>query len=138
LSEAIFINDKSGTILSVSKDKTSIKVLLPKGGIVKVRNEGFEKGEQVCLIANATKTKIVKVVPKLIADMTAALGSDPILKAATEEQPEDLEQDFDEYEYYGEDIIIEEGEEEHGSTGKTIRDGDEGEREAEFTLSDGS
>jgi len=138
LSEAIFINDKSGTILSVSKDKTSIKVLLPKGGIVKVRNEGFEKGEQVCLIANATKTKIVKVVPKLIADMTAALGSDPILKAATEEQPEDLEQDFDEYEYYGEDIIIEEEEEEHGSTGKTIRDGDEGEREAEFTLSDGS
>lgn len=138
MSEAIFINDKSGTILSVSKDKTSIKVLLPKGGIVKVRNEGFEKGEQVCLIANATKTKIVKVVPKLIADMTAALGSDPILKAATEEQPEDLEQDFDEYEYYGEDIIIEEEEEEHGSTGKTIRDGDEGEREAEFTLSDGS
>jgi len=138
LSEAIFINDKSGTILSVSKDKTSIKVLLPKGGIVKVRNEGFEKGEQVCLIANATKTKIVKVVPKLIADMTAALGSDPILKAATEEQPEDLEQDFDEYEYYGEDIIIEEEEEEYGSTGKTIRNGDEGEREAEFTLSDGS
>jgi len=138
LSEAIFINDKSGTVLSVSKDKTSIKVLLPKGGIVKVRNEGFEKGEQVCLIANAAKTKIVKVIPKLIADMTATLGSNPVLRAATEEQPEDLDQDFDEYEYYGEDIVIEEEEEEDESRGKIIREGNEREGEAKFTFSDDS
>jgi hypothetical protein len=83
LSKASLINDNSGTILSVSKDKTNIKILLPKGGIVKARNEGFEKGDEVCFIINAAKTKIIKVIPKLIADATATLGSSQILRAAT-------------------------------------------------------
>ena len=131
----MFINDNSGTIINVSKDKTKIKILLAKGGTVKARNEGFEKGDQVCFIVNATRTKIIKVIPKLVADITAAISSNPMLRAVTEEQPEDLEQDFDEYKYYDEEIIIEEDENECRS--EITRDADEREREAKFTLSDG-
>jgi hypothetical protein len=130
------INDNKGTIINISKDKTKIKILLLKGGTVTARNEGFEKGDKVCFILNAAKTEIVKVIPKLIADVTEVIGSNPILGASTEEQPEDLDQNFDEYEYYDEEITIEE-EENNGSKGKTTRNTDERERETEFTLSDG-
>ena len=136
MSKAAFINDNEGIIINVSKDKTKIKVLLPKGGIVKARNEGFEKDDEVCFIINATKTKIIKVIPKLIADATAALGSSQILRAATEEQPEDLDQDFDEHEFFDEEITIEE--DENGSKDKTTGNADEREGEAEFTLGNGS
>jgi len=139
LNRAVFINDNNGTIIGVSKDKTNIKILLSKGGIVKARNEGFEKGDNVCFILNATKTKIIKVIPKLVADVTAIIGSDPILRAATEEQPDDLEQDFDEYEFYDEEITIEEEREENNeSRGKITREGNERTREAEFIISDSS
>jgi len=132
----MFINDSGGTIISVSKDKTKIKILLDKGGTITARNEGFEKGDQVYFILNAIRTKIIKVIPKIVADATVAIGSNPILRAATEERPDDLEEDFDEYEFYDEDITIEEEEDEPGS--ETIREGNERKREAKFTISDGS
>lgn len=136
MSKAAFINDNKGIVINVSKDKTKIKVLLPKGGIVKARNEGFEKGDEVCFIINATKTKIVKVIPKLIADVTTTLGSSQILRAAAEEQPEDLDQDFDEHEFFDEEITIEEDVNEPRD--KTTGNADEREGEAEFTLGNGS
>jgi len=132
----MFINDNNGTIIDVSKDKTNIKILLSKGGIVTAKNEGFEKGDNVCFILNATRTKITKVIPKLVADVTAVLGSDPILRAAIEEEPDDLEQDFDEYEFYDEEIIIEEEDDESGS--EATGDADERKGKTEFTFSDGS
>ena len=134
--QAVFINDNRGTIINVSKDKTKIKILLLKGGTVKARNEGFEKGDQVCFTVNAAKTKIIKVIPKIVADVTAVIGLNPALRAATEEQPEDLEQDFDEHEYYDEETIIEEDEDE--SRSEATRDADEGERKTKFTFSNGS
>jgi len=133
----MFINDNGGTIVSVSKDKTKIKILLDKGSTITARNEGFEKGEKVYFILNATRNKIVKIIPKLVADATVAIGSNPIFRAATEERPDDLEEDFDEYEFYDEDITIEE-EDDYESGSETIREGNEREREAEFTISDGS
>ena len=138
MSKAIFINDNDGTIISVSKDKTSIKILLDKGGIITARNEGFEKGEKVCFILNAIRTKIIKVIPKLVADITTISNSDPLLRASTEEQPEDLEEDLDEYKFYNNDIVIEEEEEEYESRSKTIRNTDEREGETKFIISDGS
>ena len=139
MSQAIFINDNSGTIISVSKDKTKVKILLTKGGIVTARNEGFDKGDKVCFILNAMRTKIIKVIPQLIADITAAVSSDPILIASIDEQPDNIEEDeenFDEHEFYNEEITIEEEEDEFRN--KVTREGDEGEGEAEFVISDGS
>jgi len=132
----MFINDNNGTIISVSEDKTNIKILLSKGGIATARNEGFEKGDSVCFILNATRTKIVKVIPKLVADVAAAIGSDPLLRAATEEEPDDLEQDFDEYEFYDEEIIIEEEDDE--SRSEITGEGNERTREIKFTFGDSS
>ena len=136
MGRAILINDNSGTVISVSKDKTSIKILLNKGGTVTARNEGFEKGEKVCFILNAMKNKIIKVMPKLAADITVLIGSDPILRASIEEQPDDIEEDFDEYKFYNEEIILEEEDYECGS--KATGKGNEREREAKFIISDGS
>lgn len=136
MSRAIFINDNSGTITSVSKDKTKIKILLDKGGTVTARNEGFEKGDKVCFILNATQTKIIKVIPKLVADITTSVGSSPILRAAIEEQPDDLEQDFDEYKFYDEEITIEEEDDE--SRNETTGDGNERSGKAKFIISDSS
>ena len=132
----MFINDNNGTIISVSKDKTNVKILLSKGGIATARNEGFEKGENVCFILNATRTKIVKVIPKLVADVAAVIGSDPLFRAATEEQPDDLEQDSDEYELYDEEIVIKEEDDE--SRGEITGEGNERAREIEFTFGDSS
>ena len=135
MNQVILINDNKGIVTNVSKDKTKIKILLPKGGIVTARNEGFEKGDQVCFILNATRTKIVKVIPKLVADITVMVGSNPILGASIEEQPEDLDQDFDEYEFYDENIIIEK--EENGPRSKINGNTNERKRETKFTISDG-
>jgi len=132
----MFINDNNGTIINVSKDKTNVKILLSKGGIVTARNEGFEKGDNVCFILNATRTKIIKVIPKLVADVTVAIGSNPTLRSSIDEQPDDLEEDFDEYEFYDDEITIEEEEDE--SRSETTRDGDERKGEAKFIISDGS
>ena len=138
MSKAMFINDNNGTVTSVSKDKTKVKILLPKGGIVTARNEGFEKGDKVCFILNAARTKIIKVIPKLVADITVIVGSNPILRASIDEQPDDIEEDFDEHKFYDEEITIEEEDEENESGSETIRERNEGEREAEFVISDGS
>ena len=136
MSKAIFINDNSGTVINVSKNKTKIKILLTKGGIVIARNEGFDKGDKVCFILNAMRTKIIKVIPQLIADVTTAIGSNPTLRSSMDKQPDDIEDDFDEYEFYDEEIIIEE--EDDGSRSEITRERDEGKGEAEFIISDGS
>jgi len=136
LSRAIFINDNGGTVINVSKNKTKIKILLTKGGIVIARNEGFDKGDKVCFILNAMRTKIIKVIPQLIADVTTAIGSNPTLRSSMDKQPDNIEDDFDEYEFYDEEIIIEEEDDE--SRSEITRERDEGEGEAEFIISDGS
>ena len=99
MGKAIFINDNGGTIINVSKNKTKIKILLTKGGIVIARNEGFDKGDKVCFILNAMRTKIIKVIPQLIANVTVAVGSNPTLRSSMDEQPDNIEDDFDEYRF---------------------------------------
>jgi len=102
------LNKLQGIVQKVSGDKSEIDLLLPRGGVIKARNEGFEVGDNVCLIVDTVKKKVLKVLPKIIADLTIEIGSDPILQSAIRDAPEELETDFDEYEFEPEEIIIEE------------------------------
>jgi len=130
------INELEGIVQSVSKDKTEITLSLPRGGTIKAQNEGFEAGENVCFFMNTAGTKVVKVIPKLVADLSAAIGEDPMLAHSIVERPVEEDEDFDEYET-DEAIIIEEGDD-HECRGETTINPNERENQAEFTISDGS
>lgn len=97
------LNQFEGIVQSVSNDKTEITLLMPRGGLVKAKNEGFEVGDHICLLLDPVKKKIIKVLPKLVADITVAIGSDPILRNSMEDAPNPEEIDFDEYEFEPED-----------------------------------
>jgi len=89
------INDHEAIVQSVSNDKMEITLLLPRGGIAKAKNEGFEVGDNVCFILDPSNKIITKVLPKLVADLTVAVGSDPIMRAALQEAPDPEELDMD-------------------------------------------
>ena len=93
------LNKIKGIVQEVSDNKSDISLLLPKGGTIKARNEGFEVGEIVCLIIDPVKKKVLKVLPETIANLIVEIGSNPILQSAIREVPEDLEMNFDEYEF---------------------------------------
>ena len=131
------INEFKGIVQHVSKDKTEITISLPKGGRIKARNEGFEAGDNVCFIMNNAGTKVVKVFPKLVADLTAIVGEDPTLAGSLIERPDnEEEEDFNEYEIDdpNEPIIIEEDYDE--SRDGTAEDSTKEQNEAKFAISD--
>jgi len=131
------INVCKGIVQHISKDKTEITISLPKGGSIKARNEGFEAGDNVCFIMNNAGTKVVKVFPKLVADLTAIVGEDPTLAGSLIERPDnEEEEDFNEYEIDdpNEPIIIEEDYDE--SRDGTAEDSTKEQNEAKFTISD--
>ena len=80
------INDHRGVVSWVSANRATIKVRLPGGGYIRdVKNEGFDVGDDVCLITGITG-RIVKVMPKYAADLMVQIGNDPILQAALREE----------------------------------------------------
>lgn len=129
------INERKGTVVSVSKDKAEITILMDKGGRVKAKNEGFGIGDKVCFLLDAAKLRVIKVMSALTADIAVAVGSDPILQAAMEEEPYDLEEDFNEHENADETITWED---ENGCSKATGGDPDEEQTTAEFNISNGS
>lgn len=132
------INDLKGIIQSISKDKSEITISLPRGGTIKATNEGFEVGDKVCFFLNAAGNKIVKVIPKLVADVTAAVGEDPVLSSSIMERPNEEDEDFDEYKTDDPDetIIIEE--EKDGCGDEITINTNERESPIELTICDGS
>ena len=94
------LNDHEAIVQSVSNDKTEITLLLPKGGITKAKNEGFEVGDHICFLLDPSNKRITKVVPKLVADLIVEVGSDPLMRASLQEAPipeeEDLALQYDE------------------------------------------
>jgi len=104
------LNQYEGIVQSISNDKTEITLLMPRGGLVKAKNEGFEVGDHICLLLDPAKKKIIKILPKLVADITVSIGSDPILRGSMEDTPNPEEIDFSEYEFEPEDepVIMEE------------------------------
>ena len=102
------LNKRRGISQASCNDKSEIYLLLTRGGVVKARDECFEVGDNVCIIVDPVRKKVLKVLPKLIADLTMEIGSNPILQSTIREAPEDLEMNFDEYEFEPEEIIIEE------------------------------
>jgi hypothetical protein len=106
-------NDNEAIVQSVSNDKTEITLLLPRGGLIKAKNEGFETGDHVCFLLDSSQKKITKVLPKLFADLTVAVGSDPITRAALQEAPDPEELYMDGIEFEKEDETLKVTEEGH-------------------------
>lgn len=123
------LNEHEAIVQSISSNKLEITLLLPRGGIVKAKNEGFEVGDNVCFILDPSKKKITKVLPKLIADLTTAVGSDPLTRAALQEAPNPEELDMDQWE-------MEEDDDEPLKAKE--KDHDEGEKEGKYSFIPGS
>lgn len=118
-------NDNEAIVQSISNDKTEITLLLPRGGLVKAKNEGFEVGDHVCFLLDSSEKKITKVLPKLFADLTVSVGSDPIMRAALQEAPDPEELDMDGIEFEKEDEPLKVKEEGYD---------DEGEKEGKYSF----
>lgn len=84
-----WINANYGIVRAVSGDRTTIKVVSPRGGTFKCRNEGFEVGQAVCFILDALNRQIIKVLPKEIADAQYLLGLNPGLQEILQDKPID-------------------------------------------------
>jgi len=106
-----FVNQYHGIVEKVSPDKTKITLRLPKGGLIEAKNEGFEVGDQVCFLMDPLGRKVIKVTPKILADVQVLIGSSPELQGALMEVLEDVrdDEDFNEFEYE-----LTEWEENHG------------------------
>jgi len=125
-------NKHEAIVQSVSDDKTEITLLLPRGGLIKAKNEGFEVGDHICFLLDSSKKRITKVLPKLFADLTVAVGSDPIMRAALQESPDPEELDMAEWEFEKEDELLKVKE-----NGYDEREG-EGEKEGKYSFIPGS
>lgn len=99
------LNDHEAIVQSISNDKTEVTLLLPRGGTAKARNEGFETGDHVCFLLDPSNKRIVKIIPKLIADLTIEVGSNPIMRASLQESPDPEEEDLS-LQYEEEDKLI--------------------------------
>lgn len=130
------INARRGTVVSVSKNKTEITIQMDKGGRVKARNEGFRIGDKVCFLLSAAKKKIIRVMSALTADVAVTVGSDHILQSALQEEPHDLETNFNEFTSEDEPIIWEDEEIERDR--ETSRNTDEEQTTVKFDIDDGS
>jgi hypothetical protein len=95
------INDIHGIVKTVSKDKTQIVIDFPAGGSIIAKNEGFNVGDKVCLITSSIG-KILRVIPRDIADLINTMGTHPMIKAAMVPPPENVETEIE-----SEDILEE-------------------------------
>jgi len=82
-----WINANYGTVRSVSHDKSTITIVAPRGGTFECKNEGFEVGQSVCFILDGLNRRIIKVLPKEVADMQALLGLNPDLQEVMQDEP---------------------------------------------------
>lgn len=82
------VNAHYGVVRSISGDRTTIKIRTPRGGAFECRNEGFEIGQSVCFILDALNRRVLKVLPKEVADIQAMMGLNPELQEALAEEPE--------------------------------------------------
>lgn len=106
-------NANYGIVRRISADRTTITIAMPRGGTFECQNEGFRIGQSVCFILNTLKNKIVKVLPKEVADVQTFLGTNPELQEALTVEPdpapmptiEDEEEYDDDYLKYLNDIL---------------------------------
>ena len=83
------VNANYGVIRSVNKTRDKVKVSMPRGGIFECRNEGFEIGQIVCFILDALNRRIIKILPKEVADLQLMAGLNPELQEALQDKPID-------------------------------------------------
>lgn len=123
------LNSHEAIVQSISNNKSKITLLLPRGGVIKAKNEGFEVGDHVCFLLDPSNKKIIKVLPKLVADLTVAVGSDPLTRAALQEAPDPEELDMGQWEMEDEDDEPLKAKE---------KDHEEGEKEGKYSFIPGS
>jgi hypothetical protein len=104
------LNANYGIIRAVSHDKSVITIRTPRGGTFKCKNEGFEVGQEVCFVLDTLNRRVIKVLPKNIADIQVLIGSMPLIQEAAQ-KPTNMEEE-EEYEPINEYIY-------HDSNGPT-------------------
>jgi hypothetical protein len=106
------INANYGIVRSVSQDRSKITIGATRGGTFECHNEGFEIGQTVCFLLDALGRRVIKVLPKWVADLQLYFGSNPELQEALrtdapEPEPEpvgyDDQEEEDDYEKYADD-----------------------------------
>jgi len=103
-----YLNDITGVVKKIFKNKSKIEISLSKGGKVIANNEGFNIGDEVC-IDITPDGYIVKVRSKLVADVIAKVGLNHLLETSIREPPipvEEKDSNEDDYKYEFEETII--------------------------------
>lgn len=79
------INKNYGVVRRISKDRSTIWIRLPRGGLVEAPNAGFEVGDTVCFLTGLDR-RIKQVIPKFVADLMVEVGNNPYLQAVIQQE----------------------------------------------------
>ena len=112
------INEFTGIVTKIFKNKSKIIITLPKGGKIVANNEGFDIGDEICFDISSHGV-VTKIRSKLVADVTLQVGTNHLLETSIREPPEE---EFDQYEY------------ELESEDNSIIGGDDGQDECAFDI----
>lgn len=82
------LNNITGVVNRILKNKSRIEIVLSKGSKIIANNEGFDIGDVVCIDATLDG-HIVKIRSKLVADVTTKVGTDHLLESSIQEFPEE-------------------------------------------------
>jgi hypothetical protein len=87
-----FLNSNYGIVRRISKDRTTITIALPRGGTFEAKNAGFEIGDEVAFLLDSASQRVVKVIPKDVADARMAIAQNETLQQAISDNeiPESL------------------------------------------------
>ncbi len=87
-----FLNSNYGIVRRVSKNRETITIGRPRGGTFKAKNAGFEIGDEVAFVLDPTSRKVIRIIPKDVADAKIAISQDPALQQAISDNeiPESL------------------------------------------------
>lgn len=75
------VNRYRGTVRRVSANRAKIRVRLPNGGNVWCPNKGFEVGDEVCIIFDPPRKRVLYVQDSRIADLVVAAASNEAMQS---------------------------------------------------------
>lgn len=88
-----WLNKHKGVVRSVSPDCTKITIGLPRGGTATAQNEGFDVGDAVCFTLDPSGRRVLRVLPKDVADAKVEIACSETLQHAIMEPDNPIEQE---------------------------------------------
>lgn len=75
------INRYRGTVRRVSANRAKIRVRLRDGGNIWCPNKGFEVGDEVCIIFDPPRKRVLDVKDSRVADLIVAAASNEVIQS---------------------------------------------------------